>query len=142
VADLLPYTTLSHYRILSKLGAGGMGEVYRPRDARLDRDVAIKLLPADFAKDQDRLHRFEQEARATSALNHPNILTIHDIGSHDGSPFIVAELLEGEELRRLIQDGPLPQRKAVDYAQQIASGLAAAHSKGASRTATSSRRIC
>jgi serine/threonine-protein kinase len=130
VADLLPYTTLSHYRILSKLGAGGMGEVYRARDARLDRDVAIKLLPTDFARDEDRLHRFEQEARATSALNHPNILTIYDIGSHDGSPFIVAELLEGEELRRLIQDGPLPQRKAVDYAQQIASGLAAAHSKG------------
>jgi serine/threonine protein kinase len=99
MAELLPYTTLSHYRILSKLGAGGMGEVYRARDARLDRDVAIKLLPADFAKDGDRLSRFEQEARATSALNHPNILTVYDIGTHEGAPFIVTELLEGEELR-------------------------------------------
>jgi serine/threonine protein kinase len=107
-----------------------MGEVYRARDTRLARDVAIKVLPATFAGDADRLLRFEQEARATSALNHPNILTIYDIGSHEGSPFIVAELLEGEELRQLFNDGPLPQRKAVDFAQQIASGLAAAHEKG------------
>jgi Tol biopolymer transport system component len=121
---------ISHYRIISKLGAGGMGEVYRARDARLDRDVAIKVLPASFANDEDRLLRFEQEARATSALNHPNILTIYDIGSHQGSPFIVAELLEGEELRRQVNEGGLAQRKAVDYAQQIVSGLAAAHEKG------------
>ena len=122
--------TISHYKVIIKLGAGGMGEVYRARDTRLDRDVAIKVLPASFASDADRLLRFEQEARATSALNHPNILTIYDIGSHEGSPFIVAELLEGEELRQLLNDGPLPQRKAVDFAQQIASGLAAAHEKG------------
>lgn len=122
--------TISHYKIISKLGAGGMGEVYRARDTRLDRDVAIKVLPISFANHADRLLRFEQEARATSALNHPNILTIYDIGSNEGSPFIVAELLEGEELRQLLNDGPLPQRKAVDFAQQIASGLAAAHEKG------------
>jgi eukaryotic-like serine/threonine-protein kinase len=122
--------TLSHYLITTKLGAGGMGEVYRARDTRLDREVAIKVLPASFANDEDSLRRFEQEARATSALNHPNILTIYDIGSHEGSPFIVAELLEGEELRQLLIDGPLPQRKAIDIAQQIASGLAAAHEKG------------
>src|SRR5262245_50594869 len=92
-------TQIGPYTILSPLGAGGMGEVYRARDARLDREVAIKVLPPAFAKDADRLQRFEQEARATSALNHPNILTIYDIGTHEGSPYIVAELLEGEELR-------------------------------------------
>src|SRR5215475_8999592 len=121
---------LSHYLITTKLGAGGMGEVYRGRDPRLDREVAIKVLPTSFANDADRLLRFEREARATSALNHPNILTIYDIGSHNGSPFIVAELLEGEELRQLLINGALPQRKAIDIAGQIASGLAAAHEKG------------
>src|SRR6266550_9104154 len=99
---------LGPYEVLSPLGAGGMGEVYRARDSRLDREVAIKLLPADFAKDADRLRRFEQEARATSALNHPNILTIYDIGTHDGAPFIVSELLDGEELRAQLNEGPLP----------------------------------
>jgi len=88
------------YHVLGLLGAGGMGEVYRANDTRLNRDVAIKVLPASFAYDADRLLRFEQEARATSALSHPNILTVYDIGSHEGSPYIVAELLEGEELRR------------------------------------------
>jgi len=122
-------TRLGHYEIRSKLGAGGMGEVYRARDTRLNRDVAIKVLPALFAADQDRLQRFEQEARATSALNHPNILTVYDTGSHEGAPYIVAELLEGEELRDLLNDGPIAQRKVVDYANQIVSGLAAAHSK-------------
>jgi eukaryotic-like serine/threonine-protein kinase len=122
--------TLAHYSIVCKIGAGGMGEVYRARDTRLNREVAIKLLPAAFARDTDRLRRFEQEARATSALNHPNILTIYDIGTHEGGPFIVAELLEGEELRDLLNDGPLPARKALDYAQQVALGLAAAHEKG------------
>jgi serine/threonine protein kinase len=107
-----------------------MGEVWRARDARLNREVAIKILPAGFAKDADRLKRFEQEARATSALNHPNILTVHDIGEHDGAPFIVAELLEGDVLRTLLNDGALPVWKAIDYAQQIAAGLAAAHEKG------------
>ena len=127
-------TQISHYRIASQLGAGGMGEVYRARDTRLDREVAIKVLPAAFAKAPDRLRRFEQEARATSALNHPNILTIYDIGTasqDDGEvPYIVAELLEGEELRAQLSDGALPVRKVLDYARQIADGLAAAHAKG------------
>src|SRR5262245_28516856 len=121
---------LGHYEILSPLGAGGMGEVYRARDTRLNREVAIKVLPADFVKDADRLRRFEQEARATSALNHPNILTVYDIGDHEGAPFIVAELLEGEELRAQLDEGALPARKAIEYAHQIAAGLAAAHEKG------------
>jgi Tol biopolymer transport system component len=121
---------LGPYEILSPLGAGGMGEVWRARDTRLNREVAIKVLPASFASDADRLRRFEQEARATSALNHPNILTVHDIGNHEGAPYLVSELLEGVELRSQLQDGPLPARRCVDYAQQIASGLAAAHAKG------------
>jgi Tol biopolymer transport system component len=128
--NLATGTMLGPYELLSPLGAGGMGEVYRANDTRLNRDVAIKVLPASFAYDADRLLRFEQEARATSALSHPNILTVYDIGSHEGSPYIVAELLEGEELRQQLSEGALPQRKAVDYAQQIASGLAAAHLKG------------
>ena len=107
-----------------------MGEVYRAHDSRLNRDVAIKLLPAEFAHHEDRLRRFEQEARATSALNHPNILTVYDIGEHEGSPFIVTELLEGEELRQRLDHGPIPLRKVTDYAQQIVSGLSAAHEKG------------
>jgi eukaryotic-like serine/threonine-protein kinase len=127
--ELSADTTLSHYRIAAKLGAGGMGEVYRALDTRLDRAVAIKVLPASFANDPDRLRRFEQEARATSALNHPNILTVYDIGNHDGAPFLVMELLEGEELRAQLDLGGLPVRKALDYAQQIAAGLAAAHEK-------------
>ncbi|HKA21483.1 MAG TPA: protein kinase [Blastocatellia bacterium] len=127
--ELSANTTLSHYRIISKLGAGGMGEVYRARDARLDRDVAIKVLPASFSNDEDRLRRFEQEARATSALNHPNILTIYDIGDHEGSPYIVAELLEGEELRDVLNEGMISPRRAIDYALQIVAGLGAAHEK-------------
>jgi len=94
-----PNSTLAHYSIISKIGAGGMGEVYRAHDTRLDREVAIKILTANFADDADRMKRFEQEARATSALNHPNILTVYDIGTHKGSPYLVAELLSGEELR-------------------------------------------
>ena len=106
-----------------------MGEVYRATDTRLNREVAIKILPASFAHDQDRLRRFEQEALATSALNHPNILTIYDIGTHEGAPYIVAELLDGEELREHMDHGAIPSRKAIEYAIQIASGLAAAHAK-------------
>src|SRR5712691_4956161 len=106
--ELAANTALSHYRIVAKIGAGGMGEVYRAHDSRLNREVAIKLLPADFANDEDRLQRFEQEARATSALNHPNILTVYDIGMHEGAPFIVSELLEGEELRDRLDEGPIP----------------------------------
>ena len=123
-------TRLGPYEIHSQLGAGGMGEVYRARDVRLGRDVAIKVLPTAFSTDEDRLERFEQEARATGILNHPNILAIHDIGTHDGAPYVISELLEGSTLRERMAGGPLPYRKTLDYAQQIASGLAAAHAKG------------
>ncbi|MEP7339251.1 MAG: protein kinase [Acidobacteriota bacterium] len=126
--------SLSHYRVLSLLGAGGMGEVYLAEDTRLARKVAIKLLPQAFTRDPERLRRFEQEALSTSALNHPNILTVYDIGTTStelgSAPFIVAELLEGEELRKQMKDGPLPVRRSIEYARQIASGLAAAHEKG------------
>jgi serine/threonine protein kinase len=121
---------LGPYEILSPLGAGGMGEVYRARDTRLGRDVALKILPESFARESDRLRRFEQEARAVAALNHPNILAIHDIGEQDGSPFLVSELLEGESLRAGLDRGALPQRKTIEYGVQIAQGLAAAHEKG------------
>ena len=125
-----PNTSLAHYRIISKLGAGGMGEVYRAHDSRLNREVAIKLLPPEFANNEDRLRRFEHEAQTTSALNHPNILTVYDVGEHEGSPFIVAELLEGEELRERLNQGSIPLRKVTEYAQQIVSGLSAAHERG------------
>ncbi len=123
-------TRLGPYEILAPLGAGGMGEVYRARDTRLGREVAVKVLPAAFSADPDRLRRFEQEARAASALNHPNILTVHDVGTHDGVPYVVTELLEGETLRECLSDGALFFRRAVDYAIQVAHGLAAAHEKG------------
>jgi len=131
VTDTLrPDTRVGQYEIRAKVGAGGMGEVYRAHDSRLGRDVAIKVLPREVAGDEARLRRFEQEARATSALNHPNILTVHDIGAHEGAPFIVSELLEGQELRAILRRGALPIARALDYTQQIASGLAAAHAKG------------
>src|SRR5215813_12430994 len=123
-------TRLGPYEIIGPIGAGGMGEVYRARDTRLGRDVAIKVLPSSFSLDADRLHRFEQEACAAGALNHPNILSIFDVGKHDGSPYVVSELLEGETLRKRIAGMPINQRRAVDYALQIANGLAAAHEKG------------
>jgi Tol biopolymer transport system component len=123
-------TKLGPYEIQSPLGAGGMGEVYRARDTRLGRDVALKILPESFAREGDRLHRFEQEARAVAALNHPNILAIFDTGQDNGSPFLVSELLEGETLREILDGGALPQRKVIDYGVQIAQGLAAAHEKG------------
>ena len=107
-----------------------MGEVYRARDTRLGRDVAIKVLPEAVANDADRLRRFEQEARAIAALNHPNILGIHDVGTHDGAPFLVSELLEGQTLREKLASGPLPVRRAIECALRIAEGLAAAHEKG------------
>src|SRR5262245_22997954 len=128
--QLLPGQQIGTYKILSLLGRGGMGVVYRARDERLRRDVAIKVLPASLSHDADRLRRFEQEAHATSALNHPNILTIYDIGAHERAPFIVAELLEGEELRAQLESGALAARRALEYAQQITAGLAAAHEKG------------
>ena len=123
-------TKLGPYEILSPLGAGGMGEVYRARDSRLKREVAVKVLPPSLSLDADRLRRFEQEALATAALNHPNILAVFDIGSSDGSPYVVSELLEGETLRERLRSDGLPVRKALDYALQIAHGLAAAHEKG------------
>src|ERR1043166_8852613 len=107
-----------------------MGEVYRARDARLGRTVAIKVLPASFSSDRDRLQRFTQEARAAAGLNHPNILSIFDIGEEQGAPYIVSELLEGETLRERLRTAPIPVRKAVDLALQAARGLAAAHEKG------------
>src|SRR6058998_1989706 len=109
-------TRLGPYEIITSLGAGGMGEVYRARDTRLGRDVAIKVLPSSYADNKERLQRFEQEACAAGALNHPNILIVHDIGTHDGAPYIVSELLAGEELRAQLQEGPLPVRQALDYA--------------------------
>ncbi len=121
---------LGPYEILAPLGAGGMGEVYRARDTRLGREVALKILPESFAREPDRLHRFEQEARAVAALNHPNILAIFDTGQENGSPYLVSELLEGETLREILDGGALPQRKAIDYGVQMAQGLAAAHEKG------------
>jgi Tol biopolymer transport system component len=118
------------YEILSLLGAGGMGEVYRARDVRLGREVAIKVLPATFADDESRLRRFEQEARATAALNDPNIVAIYDVGNVDGQPYVVSELLDGETLRTTLGSGALPLRKAIGYAQQIARGMAVAHRRG------------
>jgi Tol biopolymer transport system component len=133
--NLAPGTKLGPYEIVSLIGAGGMGEVYRARDSRLRRDVAIKVLPQSLSADADRLRRFEQEALATAALNHPNILAVFDIGTSDiggsgQSPYVVSELLEGETLRDRLRTGPIPVRKALDYALQIAHGLAAAHEKG------------
>src|SRR5262245_29954815 len=125
-----PGAKLGPYEILGPLGAGGMGEVYRARDGRLQRDVAVKVLPASFAADPERLRRFEQEVRATGQLNHPNILAVYDAGTHDGAPYVVEELLEGDTLRARLGGSPLPVRKALDYARQIAGGLAAAHQKG------------
>jgi eukaryotic-like serine/threonine-protein kinase len=123
-------TKLGPYEILSPLGAGGMGEVYRARDTRLGREVAIKVLPEALARDAERLRRFETEARAVAALNHPNILSIHDIGKHDGAPYLVSECLEGQSLRQELSGGALPLRRAVEYGTEIAQGLAAAHDKG------------
>src|SRR5260221_7187478 len=127
-------TKLGPYEIVSPLGAGGMGEVYRAKDTRLGREVALKILPESFASEAERLRRFEQEARAVAALNHPNILAIHDIGAQgegpNAAPFLVSELLEGETLRAILDRGALAQRKTIEYGVQIAHGLAAAHEKG------------
>ena len=128
--NLTSGTKLGPYEIVSLLGAGGMGEVYRARDSRLRRDVAIKVLPQALSLDADRMRRFEQEALATAALNHPNILAVFDIGTSEGSPYVVSELLEGETLRDRLRSGALATRKALDHAMQIAHGLAAAHEKG------------
>jgi len=125
-----PATHLGRYEIRSLLGAGGMGEVYLARDPKINRDVAIKVIPAAFSADAERLRRFEQEAQAAGALNHPNILSIFDVDTHDGSPYVVSELLEGETVREQLHGAALPVRKAIEYALQIARGLTAAHEKG------------
>ena len=128
--SIQPGAKLGRYEILSQLGEGGMGEVYRARDEKLNRDVAIKVLPASLSQDLERLRRFEQEAQAAGTLNHPNILAVYDVGTHEDAPYIVTELLEGRELRDQVNEGALAPRKATGYAQQIAHGLAAAHDRG------------
>src|SRR6266576_6973841 len=125
-----PATRLGRYEIRSLLGAGGMGEVYLARDPKINRDVAIKVIPAAFSADSERLRRFEQEAQAAGALNHPNILSIFDVDTHDGSPYVVSKLLEGETLHDRMSGAAIPARKALDYALQIAKGLATAHEWG------------
>src|SRR5262249_54552705 len=126
----LPGKQIGPYQIASLLGKGGMGEVYRARDTRLGRAVAIKVLPRAYSADAERLRRFEQEARTAGMLNHPNILTIYDVGTQDGAPYLVSELLEGATLREQLRGAALPLRRALDYAVQMARGLAAAHEKG------------
>ena len=121
---------LGPYEIIGRLGSGGMGVVYRARDPRLGRDVAVKVLPDAVATDEERLRRFEREARAAGALNHPNVVAVHDVGNADGTPFVVTELLEGETLRDRLRSGALPPRKALELGVQIAHGLAAAHERG------------
>jgi len=121
---------IGEYEIVALLGAGGMGEVYRARDPRIGREVALKVLPAEMANDRERLARFEQEARAAGMLNHPNLLMIHEFGVHEGQPYIVSELLEGTTLRERLSGGPISQRKAIELASQIAEGLATAHERG------------
>ena len=129
---------IGSYDVLSPLGAGGMGEVWRAHDSRIQRDVAIKFLPEDLAASPERLQRFEQEAQAAGALNHPNVLTVFELGTHEGRSYLVTELLEGATLREKLGDtrrasasgARLPLRKALDYGAQMASGLAAAHEKG------------
>ncbi len=123
-------TRLGPYEVTDLLGAGGMGEVYRATDTRLGREVAVKVLPADFAADPERLRRFEREARAVASLNHPHILTVHDVGTHDGTPYVVTELLEGETLREVLARRAPTLKQALSVAVQAAQGLAVAHRNG------------
>ena len=123
-------TRLGDFEIVCLLGAGGMGEVYRARDRRLEREVAIKVLPQFASLDLERLHRFEQEAKAAAALNHPNILAVFHMGTYKDAPYLVSELLEGETLRALVNRGPISPKRAIDFAVQIARGLASTHEKG------------
>ena len=122
--------TLGHYRIVDKIGEGGMGEVYRAHDERLDRDVAVKVLPSSVAQDTERIARFEREAKAVARLDHPNILAIHDFGTEEGVTYSVTELLEGETLRERLVGGGLGWRKAAEIGASLADGLAAAHGAG------------
>src|SRR5437762_6620857 len=128
--DLPPGTRLGPYEIVAPLGAGGMGEVYRAHDTRLDRYVAIKVLPDQLARDSQALARFRREAKSVAALSHPNILTIHDVGSESGSAYIVTELLEGKTLGQVLEHGPLEWLKAVNFALAIAHGMSSAHTRG------------
>ena len=128
--QLPPGTRLGRYELTGLLGAGGMGEVYRARDERLGREVAIKVLPEEVSQDRSRLLRFEHEARAAAALDHPAILAVHDFGLHEGRSYLVTELLEGETLAQRLRQGPLPLDRLLDYALQAARGVAAAHGKG------------
>ena len=132
-------TRIGPYEILSVLGAGGMGEVYRARDPRLQRDVAIKVITTRLATDPERLMRFQQEALTSAALNHPNIIAVYDVGTYDGSPYLVTELLQGESLRERLSADALPVRKAVQFGLQVVDGIAAAHEKGRSRAGSSAR---
>ena len=125
-----PGTTLGPYEITTPLGAGGMGEVYRARDTRLDRDVAVKVLPAHLSASPEARQRFEREARSASSLNHPNICTVHDIGSHEGVDYLVMELLEGETLAKRLERGPLPLKELLEVAIPIADALDRAHRSG------------
>ena len=128
--SLTPGTRVGPYEVLALLGEGGMGQVYRARDERLSREVALKVVHADLAQDAERLRRFEHEAKAAGTLNHPNIVAVYDTGQHDGAPYIVSELLQGETLRDRLATSALGTRKAVDYSIQIVRGLAAAHERG------------
>src|SRR5438445_1337224 len=130
MAELSPGTSLSHYRTVSKLGAGGMGEVYLAQDTKLDRKIALKILPADLAANQDRMRRFTQEAKSAAALNHPNIATIHEIGESDGVNFIAMECIDGATLREKIHREQTDLRKLLRYLQHVAEGLAKAHAAG------------
>src|SRR5262245_42340258 len=127
---LAPGSRLGPYEVLAAIGAGGMGEVYRARDPRLGRDVAVKIVASADGKREDRFRRFEQEARAVAALDHPHILAVHDIGSEGGVAYVVFELLEGQTLRQRLYRGAVPARKAVEYGVQIGRGLAAVHARG------------
>ena len=124
---LSPGTRMGSYEIIDPIGAGGMGEVFRARDTKLGRDVAIKVIRQELASDPERVKRFEQEARAASALNHPNIITIHDIREHGGTPYIVMEFVEGQTLREILSEGPLPTKRLLQLATKMADGLAKAH---------------
>src|SRR5260370_4026409 len=127
---LVPGTKLGPYEIGAPLGAGGMGEVYRARDTRLERTVAIKILPAQFSADPVRKQRFEREAKTISSLNHPHICTLHDVGSQDGVDYLVLECVEGETLAKRLEKGALPLEQALKYGEQIADGLDNAHRTG------------
>src|SRR5713101_7573319 len=130
MSDLLPHTSVSHYRIVSKVGAGGMGEVYLAQDTKLDRKVALKILPADLAANQDRMRRFVLEAKAAAALNHPNIAHIYEIGESEGTNFIAMEFIDGQTLREKIHRDRTELRKLLRYLQHVAEGLAKAHAAG------------